>query len=65
MSGRNGSEQVSGIGRNQCPPWPGIRTVTEGGEFNGKIEMKMDEVKALDFEAKVQEGPIVSPEVQT
>jgi hypothetical protein len=26
MSGRNGSEQVSGISRNQCPAWPGIRT---------------------------------------
>ena len=25
MPGRNESEQVSGIGRNQCPAWPGIR----------------------------------------
>jgi cytoskeletal protein CcmA (bactofilin family) len=30
--------------------------VTEGGEFNGKIEMKMDESKALDLETKNQEG---------
>lgn len=34
-------------------------SVTEGGEFNGKIEMKMDEIRALDFETKSQEGSIV------
>ncbi len=27
-------------------------SVMEGGEFNGKIEMKMDEKKVLDFESK-------------
>lgn len=37
-------------------------SVTEGGEFNGKIEMKMDEIRALDFETKSQEGSIVLSE---
>lgn len=31
-------------------------SVTEGGEFNGKIEMDMEENKLLDFEAKTQEA---------
>jgi cytoskeletal protein CcmA (bactofilin family) len=30
-------------------------SVTEGGEFNGKIEMKKGENKILDFEAKTEE----------
>jgi len=31
-------------------------SVTEGGELNGKIEMKKDEKKVLDFESKSREG---------
>jgi cytoskeletal protein CcmA (bactofilin family) len=30
-------------------------SVMEGGEFNGKIEMRSDESKVLDFEPKSQE----------
>jgi cytoskeletal protein CcmA (bactofilin family) len=30
-------------------------SVTEGGEFNGRIEMKKEENKGLDFEAKTEE----------
>ena len=29
MPGRNGSEQVAGISRNQWPEWSGIRTLTK------------------------------------
>ncbi len=29
--------------------------VQEGGEFNGQIEMRVDESKVLDFEPKIQE----------
>jgi len=31
-------------------------SVTEGGELNGKIEMKKDGKKVLDFESKSREG---------
>ncbi len=31
-------------------------SVTEGGEFNGKIEMKMEGNKLLDFESLAREG---------
>jgi cytoskeletal protein CcmA (bactofilin family) len=31
-------------------------SITEGGEFNGKIEMKSEPEKALEFEAKPQEA---------
>ncbi len=31
-------------------------SVMEGGEFNGKIEMKMDESKVLEFESKTPEA---------
>ena len=31
-------------------------SVAEGGIFNGKIEMKMEETKLLDFESKTQGG---------
>jgi cytoskeletal protein CcmA (bactofilin family) len=31
-------------------------SVTEGGEFNGKIEMKMDGNKLLDIESSTREG---------
>ncbi len=31
-------------------------SVMGGGEFNGKIEMKMDEKKVLDFESKNRES---------
>ena len=31
-------------------------SVMAGGEFNGKIEMKIDENKVLDFESKSEEG---------
>ena len=30
-------------------------SITEGGEFNGKIEMKMEEVKVVEFEPKTSE----------
>jgi len=30
-------------------------SVTEGGEVNGKIEMKMDQTNILDFETKTKE----------
>ena len=31
-------------------------SVAEGGEFNGKIEMKTDESKVINFESKNREG---------
>ena len=31
-------------------------SIAEGGEVNGKIEMKKDEKKVLDFESKSREG---------
>lgn len=31
-------------------------SITEGGELNGKIEIKKDEKKVLDFESKSREG---------
>ncbi|MDH4267360.1 MAG: polymer-forming cytoskeletal protein [Deltaproteobacteria bacterium] len=37
-------------------------SVAEGGEFNGKIEMKMDESKIINFEAKSREGSIFTSE---
>ena len=37
-------------------------SVMEGGEFNGKVEMKMVEKKVADFEQKSQESQIVISE---
>ena len=34
-------------------------SVTEGGEFNGKIQMKMQESKDLDLEIRNQEGSVL------
>lgn len=57
--------EIKATGKVQGDIFASKFSVMEGGEFNGKIEMKMDEIKALNFETKLQDGPIVSPEVPT
>lgn len=44
--------EIKDTGKVQGEIFANKFTVMEGGEFNGKIEMKTHEIKALDFETK-------------
>ena len=55
--------EIKATGKVQGDIFTNKFSVTEGGEFNGRIEMKMDEIEALDLETKGQKGSIVPSEV--
>jgi len=57
--------EIKATGKVQGDIFANKFSVTEGGEFNGKIEMKTDEIKPLDFETKGQEGSTVLSEAAT
>ena len=57
--------EIKATGKVQGDIFTNKFSVTEGGEFNGKIEMKMEEIKVLDLETKVQGGSIVPSEAAT
>ena len=57
--------EISATGKVQGDIFTNKLSVTEGGEFNGRIEMKMNESTALDLETKRQEGPILLSETTT
>ena len=44
--------EIKATGKVQGEIFANKFSVTEGGEFNGKIEIKTHEIKALDFETK-------------
>ena len=48
--------EIKAKGKVQGDIFTNKLSVIEGGEFNGKIEMKREESKDLDLEAKNQEG---------
>ncbi len=54
--------EIGATGKVQGDIFTNKLSVTEGGELNGRIEMRMDESKALDSETKRQEGSMVLPE---
>ena len=54
--------EIGATGKVQGDIFTNKLSVTEGGERNGRIEMRMDESKALDSETKSQEGLMVLPE---
>jgi len=57
--------EITAKGKVQGDIFTNKFSVTEGGEFNGKIEMKMDESKALDLETTNQEGSVLLLEKAT
>ena len=54
--------EINATGKVQGDIFTNKISVAEGGEFNGKIEMKMNESKALDLETKKQEASILFSE---
>jgi cytoskeletal protein CcmA (bactofilin family) len=60
-----GVVEINATGKVQGDIFTNKLSVTEGGEFNGRIEMQMAETKALDLETKKQEGPILLSETTT
>ena len=60
-----GVVEINATGKVQGDIFTNKLSVTEGGEFNGKIEMQMGESKALDLETKKPEGPVLLSETAT
>ena len=50
--------EIKAKGKIQGDIFTNAFSVTEGGEFNGKIKMKMGESEALDIQTTNQEGSI-------
>jgi len=57
--------EINATGKVQGDIFTNKLSVTEGGEFNGRIEMKMGENTALNLETKKQESTILLPETAT
>ena len=54
--------EIRATGKVQGDIFTNKLSMAEGGELNGRIEMRMDESKALDSETKIQVGPMILPE---
>ena len=60
-----GVVEINATGKVQGDIFTNKLSVTEGGEFNGRIEMKMGESKASDMDTGKQEGPIFLSQTTT
>jgi len=54
-----GVVEINATGKVQGDIFTNKLSVTEGGEFNGRIEMQMGESKGLDLETKKPESPVL------